>query len=532
MNIANRIAKMSQKFPDKKSVILGKDHSYYTFFQFENRSNKMANSLTRLGVEKGMRVLLFVKPRLDFSVITFSLFKIGAVPVFIDPGMGMKQLLKAVEDVKPDVLLAERIVHVMRRFKSHFFRTVKINISLPSLLRSCEREDSTFSIEPCLGTDLAAILFTSGGTGKPKGVLYTHHILGVQTDLLQEMFSLDETQVDLPGFPLFALFTLAMGMSSVIPEMNPARPSQCDPIKLVRNINEHKVSFAAGSPAIWERVGEYCVKNNIKLPSVRQVVMFGAPVSFKIHQLFQKVLSNGDTYTPYGATECLPVSLISGSDILQNHLSSILHGGGICIGKAVKNTEIKIIKSSDIPLSKIHELPINKKGEIIVQGDQVTPGYFERNDETNLAKIISDQTWHRMGDLGYLDHNQNVWFLGRKAHLVRSSAGVLFYPTQVEAIFNQHPEIKRSALISLRVDDELVPAVVFERFDHKMKLSRKKLALFSEEISLLKNQFDTSRKIHHFFFHSRFPVDVRHNIKIDRKKLSLWAKEQKVIYLS
>src|SRR5690606_1038711 len=175
---------------------------------------------------------------------------------------------------------------------------------------------------------------------------------------------LNESKIDLPGFPLFALFTLAMGMTSVIPEMDPTKPAKCDPKKIVRNIIDHKITFVAGSPAIWERVGKYCLQKNIKLDTVEQVVMFGAPVRAEIHQMFKQILTIGDTYTPYGATECLPVALISGSEILKKHLPNMLKGFGTCLSKAVPGLTIKIIKTSDIPEVDLNEISAGQVGEI------------------------------------------------------------------------------------------------------------------------------------------------------------------------
>jgi acyl-CoA synthetase (AMP-forming)/AMP-acid ligase II len=368
--------------------------------------------------------------------------------------------------------------------------------------------------------DYAAILFTSGGTGIPKGVLYTHGILHAQTDALQTMFNLNEKEIDIPGFPLFALFTLAMGMTSVIPDMDPTKPAQCDPKKIVKNILDHKATFVAGSPSIWERVGDYCISHKIQLPSVKYVVMFGAPVRTKIHEIFKSILINGDTYTPYGATECLPVSLISGSEILGKTKSATESGAGTCIGKAIAKTEIKIIKSSDIPMESFVSLPANEIGEIIVTGDQVTPAYFEMESETKKAKILVDgKLWHRMGDVGYLDELNNLWFLGRKTHQVIVDSKTTHYPIRIEAIFNKHPLIKRSALIKLSIGGDIFPGLVIERKDKSTKLDKK----FRSELMAIASSSSYTKMIDHFFLHPSFPVDVRHNIKIDRVRLSNWA---------
>lgn len=529
MNIACRIRDISKLVPDKKSVVLARDNSFYTFREFEERSNQIANRLINLGLRPGMRTLLFVKPCLDFSVLTFALFKVGAVPVLIDPGMGLPNLLNSVKQVKPEALVSVGLVHWLRRLKSDFFTDVKIKISLSRvggsthfLYDELEQESRNFTPLDVKMDDYSAILFTSGGTGIPKGVYYTHGILHAQTDALKEMFKLDENKIDLPGFPLFALFTLAMGMTSVIPEMDPTKPADCSPRKIVKNILDHKITFLAGSPAIWEKVGKYCVQKKIELPDVEQVVMFGAPVRAEIHQMFKKILKHGDTYTPYGATECLPVSLISGTEVLKKHLPMMLRGYGTCIGRAVPGVEIKIVEAMDIPEAFLKVIPDGEIGEIAVAGKQVTPGYFEMADETKKAKIFQDEKlWHRMGDLGWIDHEKNLWFLGRKAHRVTTEEGTL-YPIQVEAIFNQHPEIRRTALVRLKCGEKVLPGLVIERHDGKTRLSEG----FKKELQVLKETEEFTRSLEHFFLHSGFPVDVRHNIKIDRLKLAVWAQEK------
>ncbi len=529
MNIACRICDVATRLPEKPSVVFALNKSFYTFREFEERSNRFANRFKRLGIRPGMRTLLFVKPCLDFSIITFALFKLGAVPVLIDPGMGLPNLLNSVKQVRPEALISVGLVHWVRRLKRSFFSSVQVKISLNRVGGSTHylyddllSEASTFSPLAVTPDDLAAILFTSGGTGIPKGVLYTHGILNSQTEVLREIFSLDEHKIDLPGFPLFALFTLAMGMTSVIPEMDPTRPAGCDPAKIVRNILDHKVTFVAGSPAIWERVGRYCVAAGITLPSVEQVVMFGAPVRAEIHQLFSQVLTKGDTFTPYGATECLPVSLTSGTEILKTHLPLMQKGLGTCIGKVVPGVAIKILKTSDIPENELWECAPGEVGEIAVQGAQVTAGYFDMPEETRRSKITSDgKLWHRMGDVGRLDQDKNLWFLGRKVHRVETESST-YFSIQMEAIFNQHPEIRRSALVKLKVDSRVVPGLVIERHDRSTRMSTD----FYQELLRLKDTEDFTRSIAHFFLHSGLPVDVRHNIKIDRTRLSSWAQER------
>ena len=529
MNIAHRIQEVALRVPDKKSVVLARDNSFYTFQDFEEKSNQFANKFVELGITPGMRTLLFVKPCLDFSVITFALFKVGAIPVLIDPGMGIPNLLNSVKQVRPEAIVSIGMVHWIRRVTPAYFQDLKVKISLSPvggsvdyLYEGLEKFSKKFTPHEVTPADPSAILFTSGGTGIPKGVIYTHGILNAQTDALQSMFSLNESKIDLPGFPLFALFTLAMGMTSVIPEMDPTKPAKCDPKKIVKNILDHNITFVAGSPAIWERVGRYCLQKNIKLDTVEQVVMFGAPVRAEIHQMFKQILTSGDTYTPYGATECLPVALISGSEVLKHHLPNMLKGFGTCLGKAVPGVTIKIIKTSDIPEVDLNEINAGQVGEIAVSGLQVTPGYFEMPAETSKAKIVKDGVlWHRMGDLGWLDDDGNLWFLGRKVHRVETESST-YFSIQMEAIFNQHPKVKRSALVKIIEGSNVVPGLVIERNDGSVKLEES----FYRELLAMKDSTEFTKSIKHFFVYKNFPVDVRHNIKIDRVKLSNWAQNK------
>jgi acyl-CoA synthetase (AMP-forming)/AMP-acid ligase II len=443
--------------------------------------------------------------------------------------MGIPNLLNAVKQVKPEAMVSISMVHWLRRFKKDYFKNVKVKISLGAVGGSTHHlytdlniESREFTPHEVSMSDSSAILFTSGGTGIPKGVVYTHGILNAQTDALRTMFSLDESKVDLPGFPLFALFTLAMGMTSVVPELDPTRPAQCNPKKIVKNITEHKATFVAGSPAIWERVGKYCLENKIKLSSVKQVVMFGAPVRAEIHQMYKNILTEGDTFTPYGATECLPVCLISGTEVLKVHLPMMMKGFGTCIGPAVPGINIKIIKTSDIPVNELQILGPAMIGEIAVSGKQVTPHYFEMPEETRRAKIVQDDVlWHRMGDIGWLDEQGNLWFLGRKVHRVETEKST-YYSIQMEAIFNQHPKIKRSALVKINEGASVVPGLVIQRHDGQKNMTD----AFMRELLVLKESAEFTKDLKHFFLHDSFPVDVRHNIKIDRLQLSRWAQDQ------
>lgn len=546
-NIAERISKVSQENPNKIALYYPhfnkkkKRYNYetLTFIELETKINKFSHQLFKLGLRKGDKTLLFLRPSLDFHAMVFALFKSGIVPVLIDPGMGRKNLLNCIKQIEPVGLIAEKEIHFIRYFfpkvfksvrfsvttgKLNFFKHLQISkkkkISIEEMKNEKFQNFSTTEIDP---QELAALLFTSGGTGIPKGVEYSHHIFNTQTDVLKEMFQLSSEDIDLPGFPLFSLFTLAMGMSSIIPDMDPSKPAKCKPQNLFAHIQDLKPTFMAGSPAIWERVADYCFKEHKKLTSVRVLAMFGAPVSVNLHRKFKPLLPFGTTFTPYGATEALPVTNITGEYILKHTAKLTEDGKGTCIGLPAPGIEIRLVPITDNVIANFEgeysaHTKINIPGEIIVRGNVVTKSYHGMSEKTAEAKIYDENSfWHRMGDVGFFDEDGKLWFLGRKSHVLKTKAGYLF-PIPTEAIFNRHPDVLRSALIGIGPMNEMTPAIVIERKDGRYLLGREK-NIFESELILLGKNYPHTKDISTFYYSSGFPVDVRHNIKIDRIKL-------------
>jgi len=549
MNVANQITDIALEYPHKRSVVIsdGKDsygnirYKHYTFIQLEKRINQLAHSLEQLGVKQGDRVLLFVKPSLDLCAITFALFKMGAIPVLIDPGMGRKNFLNAIAQVQPNVLIGIPKVHLVRQlFRKKFINidifitTAKIGILAKSFEKNITDMPYVYEAKNMSQNSHAAILFTSGGTGVPKGVVYTHDIFIKQTQMLQKEFGLNSNDVDIPGFPLFALFTLAMGMTSCIPDMDPSFPGKADPAKLIQNINDQGATFVAGSPAIWAKLAEYCLEHRLTLPSVKYLVMFGAPIPVSLHKSFSKILTNGTTYTPYGATECLPIANISGKYILKNTAEKSNSGRGTCVGHTVPFVKIIIIKDVPEAISNIEDcevLTAGAIGEILVQSPAVTPEYFLMPEKTKFAKVYDRQnnvTWHRMGDVGYQDAEGKLWFCGRKGHVVRL-ADTTLYSIPTESIFNQHPHVFRSALVKVGGSGDgsnKRAGIIIERNDKRTNLKAAEEEQFMLELLELGAKFNHTKNITNIYLHDQFPVDVRHNIKIDRTKLANWVNEK------
>lgn len=520
MNVTELIRENAKRFPDRKAIVRdGHPKSILTFRQFSEQANGLALALENLGIGSGKKVAFFVKPSLEFHLTIFALFQIGAVPIFIDPGVGLKQLLSSIEGIRPEILIAEPFVLVLRKCFRKAFASVRLAFNPCQLLARAIPTAHLPIRSPELSTT-AAIIFTSGATGAAKGVVYTHQIFRTQVELLSKILPAGEGDTDLSCFPIFSLFSLALGMTSVIPEMNASKPAQVNARKIVRAIQEHQAALATGSPAIWERVADFCLKHQLTLPSLRGILMFGAPVSIHLHQKLESVLTNGTTYTPYGATECLPVAWISGREILQDCQHLTLQGKGTCVGTPFPATCVKIIRETDKPIEwklQIEECKPFSIGEIVVCGKQTTHEYYENIDATSSAKIkdLSGNIWHRMGDLGYKDENGRLWFCGRKVHKFETAEGPL-HPIMCEAVFNQHNEVRRTALVGISKGTLTIPCLVVERKDGRTKLSKAELTKFEAELAELGAAHKATDMIKTFRLFRNFPVDCRHNIKIDR----------------
>ena len=506
----------------------GRRWRQWTFVELRQHSEGFAAALHTAGVVQGDRVMLMVRPSLEFICLTFALFQLGAVVILIDPGMGYKNLLRCIGNVRPDILVGIPKAILFSHIFRAPFATVRKRLWVGrTLVYLGSRLDRSNLPEPfphsyrAQENDPAAIIFTTGSTGPPKGVEYTHGIFHAQLELIRDYYGIGPGDVDQPGFPLFGLFATALGATAVIPDMDPTRPAQVDPEKFVRTLIRHQVTYSFGSPAIWNVVSRYCLDKGIVLP-VRKVLMAGAPVSGELVERVRRILPpEGQVFTPYGATESLPVASLAGEEIVQQTWPLTRIGRGACVGRALPGIDIRIIAPIDGPIaswSETHELSPGTIGEIVVQGSVVTRAYVNNDTENLQAKIVDGTSfWHRMGDMGYLDAERRLWFCGRKAHRVYAAQGML-YTVPCEAIFNEHPLVRRSALIGLGASGKQRPVIVVEPLG---PINNQELLFVELRGLALANKL--TKAIDLFLIHPEFPVDIRHNAKIFREKLADWA---------
>lgn len=550
-NIGYSLTKMAESMPNSiavacprkgqpQRVAAGKslDYETITFAELERKSNQIANGLIEMGVQPGMRMALMVPPGIDFVASVFGLFKTGVVTILIDPGMGRKNMIQCLSDAQPEGMLGIPLAHLARSVFFSKFPKCKHNVVINGFFPRCQRASSFFkqtdnTAPPWVQlkrNDPAAIIFTTGSTGPPKGVLYRHRIFIEQCEQIANYFQLVPGGTDVSGFPLFALFNVAMGTTTVFPQMDPTRPADVYPPNIIDAVEQFQANQSFGSPALWNTVANYCVQHSHRLPTIERILSAGAPVPPPTLRKIKEIISpNGDTFTPYGATESLPIACNSGSVVLNETAERTERGEGTCVGKRFPKIDWRIIAIDDAPILEIGDtVPLEPGvvGELMVRGPVVSDQYVTRTDANASHKISDgDSFWHRMGDVGYFDEQDRFWFCGRKTHRVQTAQHTIF-TIPCEAIINTHPQIYRSALVGIGRAGSQRPVMICEPNPEHWPTSKSNEDRLLLEIKSLAGGFWQTNTIDHFLLHRSLPVDIRHNSKIFREQLRGWAKQQ------
>lgn len=513
-----------------------REYETKTFADMELETSSVAAGFQAMGIRPGMKIVMLVRFGPDFITLVFALLKAGAVVVLIDPGMGRKNLVRCLEATNPDGFVAIPPAHLIRMALSSRFPNARHNVTVgnrfgflpkPTMEQLAGTPSSLYEPPPINYDSEAAIIFTTGSTGPPKGVLYTHQTFNSQVDQLLDHYQIQPGGKDLSGFPLFGLFNAVMGTTTVIPDMDPTRPADVDPQRLLDAMDQWEINQAFGSPALWTKVGRYTNETGRRIASLTRAFSAGAPVPPHVLEWMRGSMpENGEMFTPYGATEALPVASIESREVLGETAQRCREGAGTCVGKRFSGIDWKIIEIDDGPiekLSQVKELPVGQIGELMVKGKVVTREYVTRTDQNALHKVDdAGDVWHRMGDVGYLDEQGRFWCCGRKSHRVQTASKTLF-TEPCEAIFNNHKKIHRSALVGVGEQRGKTPVLVAEPWPEHRTKAAKADALIGELAEMAKANEITETVEEILIYPKRLPTDIRHNSKIFREQIAPWA---------
>jgi acyl-CoA synthetase (AMP-forming)/AMP-acid ligase II len=537
-NIAAALPRLARERPGQVAMRCpGRNGRYgveLTYAQLDARSDAIAAGLARRGVVRGTRTVVMVRPTPEFFLAMFGLFKAGAVPVLVDPGIDKRALKQCLDEAQPQAFIGIPLAMLAKSLLG-WAQSSRTNITTgaravlaDATLADVERGGANASprLADTQPDDIAAILFTSGSTGVPKGVVYRHRHFVAQIEMLRTAFDMPPGGTDLPTFPPFALFDPALGLTSIIPDMDPTRPARANPRKLHAAIARFGVDQLFGSPALMRVLAGH----GEALPTLKRVTSAGAPVPpGVVSKMLELLPGDAKFWTPYGATECLPVAAIEGRELLALR-ERTESGAGTCVGRPVPPNEVRLIRITDDAIdawSDALRVGAGQVGEITVAGPTATDAYWNRDAQTRLAKIREtlpgggERIVHRMGDLGWFDGEGRLWFCGRKSQRVVVDAATTLCTEQVEPVLNAHPDVARSALVGVGARGAQRPLLCVEL---ERGVDAKQWPRIAGELRHLADGFVHTAKVEGFLRYPKpFPVDIRHNAKIGREKLAAWA---------
>jgi acyl-coenzyme A synthetase/AMP-(fatty) acid ligase/pimeloyl-ACP methyl ester carboxylesterase len=509
-NVAGSATAIAEPGPDRARLT--------TFQELTERIAALAETLRRAGVQPGQRVAVLVPPGLELTAAVYACWRAGAAIVVADTGLGWRRMAEALRSADPDYLIG-----------------VPAAVAAAAVLRipgariviggTRDKDRARFTLNPKSGPSYshkrneptpdpeAAVLFTSGATGPPKGVVYRHSQLRSQLDLVRAICGITADDRLVAAFAPFALYGPALGIGAAVPQMDVTRPGTLTAVALADAAAAIGATLIFASPAALRNVvltaSRLTEEHRAALARIRLVLSAGAPVSLALLRRVQTVLPAAELHTPYGMTEVLPVT-----DIALDELEQVGHGNGVCVGRPLPGVRLGI--STLNALGQAAGPPqdvVDVTGEICVSAAHVKDRY-DRLWATEQASS-RHHGWHRTGDVGHLNATGRLWVEGRLAHVITTAGGPLT-PVRVEQRIEAEAPVTGAALVGVGPQGTQQPvAVVVPASPARVGLADDTLAQAARMAADIPLAAVLSVRA--------LPVDIRHAAKIDRTRLARWA---------
>ena len=493
-----------------------------SFAKLDDRIGALADGLRRAGVRPGHRVALLVPPGLDLTSTVYACWQAGAAIVVADAGLGWRRMADAIRSADPDFLIGipaavaaaaalrlPGIRLVAGELPASIRRLLSVRHSIDEIAKSGHRSSAIFDAK----SSEAAVLFTSGATGPPKGVVYRHHQLRAQLDLVRALCHVTAGDRLVAAFAPFALYGPALGIGAVVPQMDVSKPSTLTATALADAAAAIEATLVFASPAALRNVvataGKLSAEQSSALARIRLVLSAGAPVSVSLLRRLGGLLPHAELHTPYGMTEALPLTDISLPELEQGG-----SGNGVCVGRPLPGVEIQISRFDSLGAAAAPPQPsVEISGEICVSAAHIKERY-DRLWATEWASS-RDPGWHRTGDVGHLDIAGRLWVEGRLVHVITTSDGPLT-PVGVEQRIETASPVTSAAVVGVGPrGTQQVVAVVVPEIRSSVGLAAKELATAVRAAAGV--------RLAAVLVIEALPVDIRHAAKIDRQRLARWV---------
>ena len=510
MNIAEILCRRAATQPDAIAFLDvhdGRDRAL-SFADLDLQSGRAAALLQSAGVQTGDAILIFHRMSAELYAVLIGAFRLGAIPMFLDPSAGRDHIERCCRLWPPKVLVAGTKAHLLRCVSPGLRaipRKFVIGPALPGALswtRAAQGLAPKKEIFPSTADSPALITFTSGSAGSPKAAIRTHGFLLEQHRVLEQSLQLAPGDLDLATLPIFVLANLGSGVASLIPDV--------DLRFLIAQIQSHKPGRTAAPPAFLEQLADYCAARDLTLPQLSKIFVGGGPVFPSLLRKVRQMAPQAEITAVYGSTEAEPIAEISYSQIRPSEFASMSAGRGLLAGYPVPAIRLAVVEHKwGIPIGPFTDrefqqarVPPGKAGEIVVSGGHVLPGYLYGQGDAEAKFDVDGSRWHRTGDAGYLDDRGRVWLLGRCDARIEDERGVL-YPLAVECAAQQIAGVRRAAALAHKGRRLLALEL-----DHR-----------SSSAAQAVKRAVRCAQIDSVIILSKIPLDKRHNSKVNYPEL-------------
>jgi len=460
MNLVTLLEDRARDDGDRPALVegVGRKRNSLSFAPLRDRVASSASSFIKSGLEKGDRVLFLHPVSIDLYVALLATMRIGAVPLLVDPGAGLKGLKQAMRTVRPEAwtghgkgLLAAALLPSLWNRKR--LRTSGRHETVPA-------SNPPATVEP---STPALITFTSGSTGRPKAAVRSHGFLLAQNRTLGRAIDLVPGEVDLVTLPVFALANLAHGVTSVLAASGgePAREA----LHVGEQLRTEGVTRCAAAPGFFART----IERGTDWKGCRKLFTGGGPVFPSLLDRIEKAAPSSRVCAVYGSTEAEPIAHVGLTDFGEPERDHMRSGGGLLAGHPVEEIDLAIVPGRwGEPIRPLDGIafsslctPPGETGEIVVAGDHVLSGYLDGIGDEETKFRVDERVWHRTGDEGYRDEAGRLWLLGRSGAVIHRDGRPAVYPFAIETALSFHESIARSAVIG--IGGEIILAVEWRK---------------------------------------------------------------------
>lgn len=547
-NLAKEISITAQKYPDRTAVIEPHRKSgawtlkRFTYAQLSDDTQRVISGLRAHGIQEETRTVYMAPPSYQACVVSAALSAVGATQLMIDPSVGYLNVAERLSKIEPEAFVGIPLSLAGRFLFGWGPRFGQKLIALEGMFPGATSYQTLVSYDPAPIQDPnvtpdtpAVVLYTTGSTGPAKPSVYLHRNFSHVFRTAHHSWRVHEMEtppVDMAAFPAFHMIAIAAGGTTVVPPINfaTATPATTDPQPVCEVINAAEVRSLFASPALLERIAHYAIDHDVNMPTLERVIGGGAPVFQPLVESLLRVMApHGTVWANYGATEALPSTEHGSTEFLEETAALTADGHGICVGLPFPGITVQAVGPIDQKStlhSDFHEVPTGQMGELIVQGPNISPEYFRDRESTRKNKLYdpNGEVWHRLGDVGHIDDKGRVWVEGRVSQCLHLN-NERIAPIPIEAIFDQHPLVRRSGLVERSRKDGSKEAVIcIETWEPLSSSARSALRTALQQLI---EQHPKCRVVSQILFSPGLPIDPRHNAKIERPRLAQWAQKQR-----